>query len=245
MAAEQITLHQTVISHPCMAVRTALELKGLDYETVDYQISPQRAETIEEIFGEGRRTVPGVVLGGEKVHGSVAIMQRLEELSPEPPLYPPEASEEFREAERWADEVFQDVARRLPFAALHFRPDLAGTYAGVYELDPAGTYAAIMGLRSFCKWQGITAVRTAEDLAALPGQLDYIDELDSEGMLGGETPSAVGLQIASTTRVLLALGDLVPLLEPRVAGRMARELYPDYPGDVPAGAFPASWLPSA
>jgi glutathione S-transferase len=243
--AEQITLHQTVISHPCMAVRTAMELKGLDYETVDYPISPQRAETMEQIFGEGRRTVPGILIGEEKVHGSRAIMARLEGLAPDPALYPPDASAEFLEAERWADEVFQEVARRLPFAALHFRPEKSGTYAGIDELDPAGTDAAIKGLRSIWKWQGITAVRTAEDLAALPGQLDYIDELDGKGMLGAETPSALGLQVAATARILLAIGDLVPLIEPRSVGRMARELYPEYPGDVPAGALPASWMPSA
>jgi glutathione S-transferase len=243
--AEQITLHQTVISHPCMAVRTAMELKGVDYETVDYPISPQRAETMEQIFGEGRRTVPGLEIGDEKVHGSRAIMVRLDELAPEPALYPEDGDQEFLEAERWSDEVFQDVARRLPFAALHFRPEKAGTFAGVPELDPAGTDGAIQGLRSIWKWQGITAVRIAEDLAALPGQLDYIDELDRKGMLGGDTPSALGLQVASTARVLLTVGDLVPLIEGRRAGQMARELFPEYPGDVPAGAFPASWMPSA
>ena len=79
-----IKLHQTPNSHPCMVVRTAMELKGLEYEVVDYPISAQRAETMEEIFGSGRRTVPGVEIGDEKIHGSRAITARLEELAPDP-----------------------------------------------------------------------------------------------------------------------------------------------------------------
>ena len=44
---------------------------------------------------------------------------------------------------------------------------------------------------------------------------------------------------------MLNLGDLVPLLEGRAAGRIARRWFADYPGEVPAGAFPAGWVPSA
>jgi glutathione S-transferase len=42
---------------------------------------------------------------------------------------------------------------------------------------------------------------------------------------------------------MLNLGDLVPLLAGRTAERIARRWFPDYPGDVPAGAFPAAWVP--
>jgi glutathione S-transferase len=44
--------------------------------------------------------------------------------------------------------------------------------------------------------------------------------------------------------VLLCLGDLAGLLAGRVTERIARRWFPDYPGHVPAGAFPAGWVPA-
>ena len=43
---------------------------------------------MERIYGDGKRTVPGVVVDGEPVHGSRAILERLERLAPAPSLYP-------------------------------------------------------------------------------------------------------------------------------------------------------------
>ena len=64
-------------------------------------------------------------------------------------------------------------------------------------------------------------------------------------MIGGDEPTAADLQIGATLRVLLTVGDLRPLLEGRPAEALARRWFPDYPGDIPAGAFPAGWVPAA
>ena len=40
------------------------------------------------------------------------------------------------------------------------------------------------------------------------------------------------------------IGDLRPLIEGRPAEEVARRCFPDYEGDVPAGAFPAGWVPA-
>ena len=45
--------------------------------------------------------------------------------------------------------------------------------------------------------------------------------------------------------LLLTIEDLRPLIEGRPAGQLAVRLFPDHPGSVPAGAFPADWLPAA
>ena len=63
-------------------------------------------------------------------------------------------------------------------------------------------------------------------------------------MLGAGEPTAADLQIGATLRVLLTVGDLRPLLEDRPGGVLARRWFPDYPGEVPAGAFPAGWVPA-
>jgi glutathione S-transferase len=94
------------------------------------------------------------------------------------------------------------------------------------------------------KYHRISAERLAEDLRGLPAKLDHVDELVSEGILGGERPTAADLQIAATLRVLLPVADLRPLLAGRPAEEIARRWFPDYAGEVPAGAFPAGWVPA-
>jgi glutathione S-transferase len=224
-----------------MTARSALQLKGLEFEEVTLTPGPHNEE-MERIYGEGNRTVPGLLVDDEPVHGSRAILARLEELAPDPPLYPAPIADRVREAERWGDEELQDLGRRLPWAALHFRPEAMGTFGGGPPLDPAGTDAAMRFLRGAWKYHGITAQRLAEDLAGLPAKLDHVDELIADGVMGGEQPNAADLQIGATVRVLLLVGDLRRLLDGRPAEQLARRLFPDYAGEVPAGAYPAGWV---
>jgi len=238
-----LTLHVLPPSHPCKTAEVALDLKGLAYERV--VLAPgEHTASMEELYGSGRTTVPGMLVDGEPVHGSRAILARLEELAPEPPLYPEAKAEAVSEAERWGDEELQDLGRRLPWGAMHFRPEAMGTFGGGGPLDPAGTDFAIKYVRASWKYHGITAERLADDLEGLPAKIDHIDSLAEDGVIGGEEPTAADLQIGSTVRVLLTLGDLRPLLEGRPAERIARRWFGDYSGEVPAGAFPAGWVPS-
>ena len=238
-----LTLHVLPLSHPCLTAEAALRRKNLDYERV--QLTPgAHVEEIEGRYGSGRTTVPGLLVGDEPVHGSRAILARLEELVPEPRLFPEQIADAVREAERWGDEEFQDTGRRLSFGSLHFRPEAMGTFAGGDPLDPAGVDFAIRYVRGAWKYHGITAQRLADDLAKLPAQLDHVDALAGEGIVGGDEPTAADLQIGSTLRVLLTIGDVRPLIEGRPAETIARRWFADYPGDVPAGAFPAGWVPA-
>ena len=234
-----LTLHAVPPSHPCAAVEAAIRLKGLDYERIDLPLPHN--DFMAGVYGDGRTTVPGVVFGEEPVHGSTAIMQRLDELSPEPPLFP---SDDVRGAEQWADEELQPLGRRIPWGALHFRPEYMGTFTpGGRPLDPAGTDFAIRFARASWRYHGITCERLAEDLAGLPAKLDHADELVAAGVVGGDTVNAADLQIASTLRVLLLVGDLHPLFAGRPAEQLARRLFPEWAGEVPAGAIPTAWLP--
>jgi glutathione S-transferase len=239
----EIVLHALPPSHPCMTAEAALKLKGIAYERIDFTPGEHVAK-MAELYGEGNTTVPGVLIDGEPVHGSRRILARLEELQPAPPLYPGDKADAVREAELWGDEELQDLGRRLPWGALHFRPEAVGTFGGAGPLDPAGTDFAIRMARATWKYHGITAQRLADDLAGLPAKLDHVDGLVENGTIGGETPNAADLQIGATIRVLLTVGDLVPLLSHRPAEGLARRWFPDYPGEIPAGAYPAGWVPS-
>jgi glutathione S-transferase len=239
--APEIVLHVLPPSHPCMTVTAALRMKGLEHERVELRAG-RHVEAMREIYGEDNHTVPGMLVDGEPVHGSGAILERLDRLSPEPLLY---TSNQVREAERWGDGELQDLGRRLPWGAMHFRPEAMGSFGGAGPLDGAGTDFAIGYIRASWKYHRISAARLQEDLARLPALLAHIEQLGANGVIGGEAANAADLQIGATLRVLLTIGDLQPLLRDGVGERIAMSLFPEYPGEVPAGAYPAGWVPSA
>jgi glutathione S-transferase len=241
--APALTLHVLPPSHPCMTAEAALRLKQLEYEKV--KLGVPHNEEMERLYGPGNTTVPGLTIDGERVHGSVPILERLEELAPDPPLYPDAIADAVHDAERWGDRELQDLGRRLPWGALHFRPEALGTFArGGQTLDPAGTDYAIRVARAMWKYHRISAERLAEDLAGLPAKLDHVDELARDGVIGGDSPTAADLQIGATIRVLLTVADLQPLMSGRPGEEIAKRWFPEYEGDVPAGAYPAGWIPS-
>src|SRR4051812_22049914 len=107
-----LTLHVLPMSHPCLTAEAALRRKGLDYERVLLTPGAHGAE-MERIYGG--RTVPGMLVDGEPVHGSRNILAHLEALEPEPALYPVPIAGAVREAEAWGDLELQDLGRRLPW----------------------------------------------------------------------------------------------------------------------------------
>jgi glutathione S-transferase len=141
--APQLTLHVIPPSHPCLAAEKAIQVKGLDFEKVT--LSPPHMEPMAEIYGAENTTVPGMLVDGEPVHGSTAIFERLEEIQPEPALYPNDA---VREAERWGNDQLQDLGRRFTWGSMYFRPESMGTFAGGPPLDPPGTDFAMKFIRA-------------------------------------------------------------------------------------------------
>ena len=233
-------------SHPCAAVEAALALKAIDYDRVD--LLPMTQMLIGPLR-YGGPTVPGMRLDGEKLVGSRTIMRRLDELEPEPALLPSPTDEKYArvlEAERWGDEVLQSVPRTIIDVAFLRRPLAMESYAGDAKLPmpralrrPAMPITAkLMAFKN--KARDATA---RADIVALPGQLDQVDSWIEEGILGGEQPNAADLQIGSTIRLLLSIGDMRPLIENRPAARLTR-YFPPMVGEIEAGVLPAEWLPA-
>ena len=238
-AAPRLVLHRYAASHPCQAVQAALELKGLEYERDDV-VPGTRLDELQGYYGEGNTTLPGMLIDDEPVHTSVAIMRRLEELSPEPPLYPTERADEVRAAEEWGDGELQDLGRRLPWGVLRFRPQALGLLSGGDELDPAGIDVALEYTYRAWRYHRISTASLAEDVAGLPSLLDHADGFVAAGVIGGDQPNAADFQIGATIRVLTQVGDLAPLLRGRPVLAVADRWFRPPRGVVPAGSYPAS-----
>lgn len=247
MAATRPKLYSLPASHPCAAVEAAMKLKSIDYDRVD--LLPMSQLLIGPVR-YGGRTVPGMRLDGERIVGSRAIMRRLDELAPEPALLPAPGDPAYArvlELERWGDEVFQAVPRRLIDAAFLRRPRAMESYAAngklplpIALLRPAMPITA--RLMAMLNKASDSAARA--DLAALPGQLDRIDAWIADGLLAGEAPNAADLQIGSTIRLLMSIGDVRPLVAGRPATRLA-DWFDPLIGHVEPGVLPAEWLPTA
>jgi glutathione S-transferase len=228
-------------SHPCAAVEKALHLKGLAYEVTEWP-PPLHAPIQLALFGA--RTVPALRLDGEKISGSRAIMRRLDELVPEPPLFPADATARARveEAESWGDEVFQPVARELIWAGFTHQPDAMVSYGEHSRLPvpaPAIRVTAPLIARLGAKLNRTSDDVVRSDLKALPAQLDRIDGWIADGTIGDPNrPNAADLQLASTIRLILTLADARPLIEPRPCAELARALFPDADGELPSGSLP-------
>jgi len=229
-------------SHPCEAVKRALELKGVAYKAVE--IPPPFHVPLQQLRF-GKRTVPGIRFeDGEKLIGSTAILRRLDELVPEPRMF---GGPEVAEAEAWGESVMQPMARRLQWNAFRLAPDAMHGFQEGGKLPPLPKpvlrVMAPAVIRAEFRMNEVTDDAVRADLAALPGHLDHVDQLIADGVIGGAVPNAADLQIASSLRLMLTLGDVRTLAGGRPAADLALRLFPDQAGDVPAGTFPVAWVP--
>ncbi|MDQ3630343.1 MAG: glutathione S-transferase N-terminal domain-containing protein [Actinomycetota bacterium] len=240
------TLYVVHGSHPCATVARALDFKAVAYKTVELPVGAH-AGVMRVLFG--RRTVPGIRLeSGEKLSGSRAILRRLDELVPEPPLLPadPAARARTLETERWGDEVLQAATRRIFWPTLLANPSAAPSFSEGAKLPlPAPVLKAAVPVigRLALRLTASSEATRAADLQALPGWLQQIDDRLADGTLGADPPNAADLQIAPSLKLLMAMEDLRAIIAPRPCGAWADQLFPDGVGHFPAGAIPASILP--
>jgi glutathione S-transferase len=228
-------------SHPCATVEKAFEIKGLPVKRVELPASSQPL-VMKALFGG--RTVPGVKFAdGEKVQGSRAILRALERRVPSPPLYDgPAGAAAIEEAERWGDEVFQGIPRRLLWEAFTRHPRaMHGFQDGARSPKlpmPVVLAASKVVLPIERRINDVDDAGVRADLARLPLLLDQVDQYVADGVVGGAQPNAADLQIAPTIRLLNALEDVRPLIAGRPAEALASRWFAPLTASVPAGALP-------
>jgi glutathione S-transferase len=221
-----------------------LEHKGLQHRIV--WLLPGLWPALLRTRGFRGGTVPAMKIDGRRLQGSRTISRAIEEAKPDPPLFPPDPQRrlEVEEAERWGDEVLQDVPRRIVRWISVNRPEARVLIAREVGI-PLPRFAAWINapaarhLASKVDANDEGVVRAA--IAQVPEVLDHVDELIAEGTIGGE-PNAADFQIATSVRALLTVQDLNPATTGRPAAELALRLLPELGNDFPAGTLPAEWL---
>ena len=242
-----VRLYVVNASHPCATVEAALQRKHIDYKVTELP-PPMHMAFMRMRFGQ--RTVPAITIDGERLSGSRAIMRRLDELVPEPAMYPSDPAERKRveAAEEWGDEVLQGYARRVLWPTFKAHPEAMHSYQDGSKLPafpvPVLKALAPVATRIEMRANEATSDTYPADLSALPEILDTADRYIAEGVIGGGEPNAADLQIAPSLCLLMGLGDLRPLIEARPSGQLALRLFPDFPGDAPTGMIPSELLPA-
>jgi len=251
-------------SHACRTGMLMVEHKGIEYERVElpavlhpialrlHGVGGKRAAFrkldgrpnlmvgMADRFG----TVPVLRVDGRQVKTNNEIAAFLDELRPDPPLFPsdPEHRRAVEEAQHWGDEVFQMVARRIALAASLHGTDALVDRANDGRLGPLlwrSEIVRLLGTRMLAHMVFRANKGAEKDLMkALPGHLDRIDAWIEEGVLNGNELYASDFMIAPSLAILLYRRDLRPEIEGRAAIRLVDRLLPE-PAAAPAAALPA------
>jgi glutathione S-transferase len=243
----KVTLYVIPGSHPGMAARLMLERKGIPYRRID--LLPALSRRLIKLFGFSGDRTPGMKVDGRKVQGSIAIARELDRLQPDPPLYPtdPQQRAAVEEAERWGDEVLQELPRKIAWWALKRRKgDQTSFLKDARLVLPTRLLVATSGpvVSMAARLNNSTDEVVRETVAAIPAAIDRIDALIAEGVLNGDELNAADYQVGTSVRLLMSFDDIAPMIDGRPAGELAKRVQPQATGRI-GPVVPAEWLQSA
>jgi glutathione S-transferase len=214
------TLYGIPGSHAVRTGELMLEHKGIDFRRVNFPPGPHRV--LVRVMGFKGDRVPAVKFeDGRRAQGTRELPRVLDELVPEPRLVPDDPR--ALEAERWADHVLQQWARRMVASAGAHDPDaLAGRGAegklGVLLMGHdvprrVVARAVLMVFRANKEQLRQDRERTGEIL-------DQVDAWIADGVLNGDELRSPDLAVASS----LALVEYIVALQPELRRRPLNEL---------------------
>jgi glutathione S-transferase len=249
----QPTLYAISGSHACATATLMLEHKRLAYRRVRLPTGmhpfavralgfPGHKQAIRKVQGNTGRslalldrlgTVPALRMGSQRVQTNRRIARFLDEVQPEPALFPtdPARRQEVEAAEAWGDEVFQMTARRL---------GLTGSLNGLDNFRDRANTGRLGALLSpnerlrLLSARGVTALAFKANAKAehelvrgLPELLDRIDSWIDAGVLGGERLNAADFMIAPSIALVAYRLDLRPQIEARPLGAYLERVLPE------------------
>jgi glutathione S-transferase len=172
-----IRLYQFVTSPFCAKVRKILDYKGIDYELVEVDYVDRR----NLLAASGQMMVPALTLAsGETIIDSDRIAERLEELYPEPTIFPPEWSGIHGALARYFDTELEDALFRvaIPDEIAHCRK-LGSDREALWRLIRERKYGA-----GFCDQMVHAHAANLERVATMLTPLD--ETLDRRAFLLGQ-----------------------------------------------------------
>ena len=239
-----VKLYWFPLSHPAQAARKMLELKRIEFQPVEVMPGMQRIHLRLAGFRGG--TVPAIKLDGRRVQGSLEIARAVEQLRPDPPLFPEDLQlrAQAEEAERWGERELQPVPRRIIRWGIVQDMGLRRWLAEESSLPMPSLAARTSGpaARYYARVAAADEAAVRRDLQALPRMLDHADELLADGTLATDPANAAALQVLSSVRSLDSFKDLGPYVTGRPSAEAARLLFPAFSAPLPA-FLPREWLP--
>lgn len=240
-------------SHACRTGMLLLEHKGIPFRTVVLPTGmhpmavralgfPGHAKPIRSVDGRTHAglaamdrmgTVPALRYEDRRVQTNREIIRFLEQIRPEPPLYPadPRRRAAVEDAVRWGDETLQMAARRtlmaaagLSLDAMHERGARGRLGPLLARNDPARLLMNAVASRTAFK---AGTGRSDELIAALPPMLDRIDDWIADGTLNGERLNAADLMIAPSLALLDYRLDLRDRLRRRPSYALLERVLPE------------------
>jgi glutathione S-transferase len=241
---KKATLLTVPASHPSLAAELMLRHKGVPYRRIDLITAAHRGLLRAMRFPRG--TVPALRLDGQRVQGTRGIAVALDQLAPERPLFPadPERRAAIEEAERWGDESYQPVPRRIVWASLKRDRSTVGSYLEGAKLGIPARMAVLTSppiIAAAARMNHASDEAIRRDLANLPSLFDHVDGLIRSGVLNGPELNVADFQIGTSSALLATMEDLEPLLAGRPLVEHARRVAPGYPGHLPR-VLPTAWL---
>jgi glutathione S-transferase len=225
-------------SHNTFVAEAMLRHKGIGYARRDL-VPPAHRLFLLRLLGFDGTSVPALKIDGRRVVGSRAVSRLLDEIVPEPPLFPadPERRRAVEDAERFGEERLQRYARHVLWAALRRDSRAARSFLADARLGFPTELAGVLIAPAawlMARMNGATEATVRAELASLPGDLAEVDALLERGVIGGAERNAADFQIAAQLRILMCLDDLRPTIEAHRAGAFALDVFPRYPGHLPS-----------
>jgi microsomal prostaglandin-E synthase 2 len=200
-------LYQYAACPFCNKVRTILEYKGVDFETVE--VHPLKKKEIA--FSKDYRAVPIYVDSrGEQVNDSTPIMRHIDTEFPNTPVFEREPQKQDEEA-RWL-EWSEKYVKGLPTAIYDTLPNALGSFNYITKVGKFNFFEkiTIKYTGAFVMTLVAKKIRTREGITD-PGAFlrekasEWAKGLRGRSFMGGERPNAADVAVFGITRSVLGL----------------------------------------
>jgi glutathione S-transferase len=217
---------------PSFSAELMLRHKGIRYRRVNVMwFMAGRSLPAKGFPG---RTAPALLLDGRPVQTNRAIARALDELVPDPPLFPSDPVERWHveAAEGFGDEVLQHATRRMFLWSSTRDLGSVTPHPAIGRMPfPRNRWLRARLMRRPFVHYGITDAVVRSDFEALPGMLNLLDAFMADGVLGAPRLTAADFQIAPLIAALAGISRLRAEIEPRPVATLIDRV-------LPAGSSP-------